>query len=335
MADISPDLFINSVLGYQKTAALKAALGLDLFTVISQTGGDLDRIAAKTGAARRGLRMLCDYLTVEGFLEKEKTGYRLTEATQLFLARSSPAFMGGVIDFLASPEMIALWLEGDPTSFVRNGGSIGLANIASDHPVWVKFAQAMVPFVRPVAVALAEKVAAWPTPPRRVLDIAAGHGMFGISIAQAVSQAEVTAVDWQIVLAVARKNAEGAGIAERYRTIPGSAFEVDWGEGFDLVLLTNFLHHFDRKSCVGLLEKARKSLSPKGRAIAAEFVPNEDRVSPPFPAMFAFMMLGSTPEGDAYTARELEDMGLAAGFRKVGVESVPQTAQCLVSFEQG
>jgi 2-polyprenyl-3-methyl-5-hydroxy-6-metoxy-1,4-benzoquinol methylase len=332
MADISPDHFIDSVLGYQKTAALKAALALDLFTVISQTGGDLDQVAAQTGAVVRGVRMLCDYLTVQGFLEKEKGRYRLTAATQTFLTTSSPAWIGSIVDFMASPEMTSLWLD-DPVAFVKKGGSTGLANIASDHPVWVKFAEAMVPFVRPVAVALAAKVAAWVPPPRRVLDIAAGHGIFGICVAQAVPEAEVTAIDWQAVLAVAQKNAQAAGVSKRYRMVPGSAFEVDWGEGFDLVLLTNFLHHFDRKICVGLLEKARKSLKPKGQALAVEFVPNEDRVSPPFPAMFAFMMLGSTPDGDAYTSRELKNMGLEAGFRKVSVEPVPPTPQSLVTFE--
>ena len=156
--------------------------------------------------------------------------------------------------------------------------------------------------------------------------------MFGISVAQAVPQAEITAIDWKTVLAVAKKNAEAAGIADRYRTLPGSAFEVEWGKGFDLVLLTNFLHHFDQKACVGLLEKARKSLKPKGQVLAAEFVPNEDRVSPPFPAMFSFMMLGSTPHGDAYTARELEEMGRQAGFEKISVEPVPPTPQSFVTF---
>jgi hypothetical protein len=67
--------------------------------------------------------------------------------------------------------------------------------------------------------------------------------------------------------------------------------------------------------------------------LAVEFVPNEDRVSPPFPAMFAFMMLGSTPSGDAYTAREFEQMGRAAGFERVRVDPLPPTPQSLVTFE--
>jgi len=94
-----------------------------------------------------------------------------------------------------------------------------------------------------------------------VLDIAAGHGVSAISVAQAVPQAEITAVDWQAVLEVAHANASAAGISDRYRTVPGSAFEVYWGRDFDLVLLTNFLHHFDQETCIKLLEKARQSLS--------------------------------------------------------------------------
>src|SRR4051812_37855672 len=122
--------------------------------------------------------------------------------------------------------------------------------------------------------------------------------------------------------------------ANGVRTVPGSAFAVDWGSGYDLVLLTNFLHHFDQETCVGLLERARKSLGEGGRVLGVEFVPNVDRVSPPFAAMFAFAMLGSMPSGDAYTAREFETMGRAAGFARVRVEALPPTPQSLVTFEQ-
>lgn len=68
--------------------------------------------------------------------------------------------------------------------------------------------------------------------------------------------------------------------------------------------------------------------------MAIEFVPNEDRVSPRFPVMFAFQMLGSTPQGDAYTAREFASMGRAAGFGKVVAHALAPTPQSLVIFEQ-
>src|SRR6185369_2508977 len=94
----------------------------------------------------------------------------------------------------------------------------------------------------------------------------------------------------------------------RFETIPGSAFTADFGSGYDLVLLTNFLHHFDVPTNEALLRKVHAALKPGGRAVTLEFVPNEDRVSPPVAAEFSLMMLGNTPAGDAYTFSELDRM---------------------------
>jgi len=125
VSEPSPDLFLDAALGYQKTAAIKAAIALDLFTVLADEDGDAERVASRTKASSRGVRILCDYLTVHGFLRKDGTRYRLTPSTSIFLTTTSPAWMGSVVDFLGSPEMMNLWGE-DPAGFVRNGGSVGL-----------------------------------------------------------------------------------------------------------------------------------------------------------------------------------------------------------------
>ena len=331
MEEISPDLFMDAVLAFQQTAAIKAALELDLFTQIAKGDVTAERLAEATRAEVRGVRILCDYLTVRGHLEKQDQQYRLTPSSAAFLDRGAPLWMGDVVGYLAAPEMMDLFL-GDPAAYVRNGGSIGLANNAPDHPIWVKFARAMGQSRIPVASKVASELAVFS--PRTVLDVGAGHGMFGVAIAQAIPGTEVTAVDWQGVLEVARENAEAAGVSQRYRTVAGSAFDADWGSGFDLVLMANFLHQLDRDGCVALLRKARDSLVSGGRAAVVEFLPNEDRVSPRYPAMFAFQMLGSTPGGNAYTARELTEMGKAAGFAKMTAMPLPPTPQSLVLFEQ-
>ena len=150
MEDVSPELFIDAVMAYQKTAAIKAAVALDLFTAIAKEEGDLARIAGRVQAAERGVAKLCDFLTVHGFLQKDAQRYRLTPSTATFLTASSPACMGSIVDFLAAPEMLSMWLD-DPVAYVRNGGSPGLATIAPENPIWVKFARAMVPFMAPTA----------------------------------------------------------------------------------------------------------------------------------------------------------------------------------------
>ena len=331
MSDIAPDRFIDNVFAYQRTAAVKAAVELDLFSAIGDGADSVETLAAKVDASPRGVRILCDYLTVQELLIKDGQRYRLTPSSSIFLDKRSPACMSSVIDFLAAPEMMQLYLE-DPAAFVRNGGSIGLANLAPDHPLWVKFARAMVPFMAPVAQGIATEVARWPSPPRKVLDVAAGHGVFGIAIGKAVPGARIVALDWRPVLEVALENARLEGLETRYDTIAGSAFDVEWGTDYDLVLIPNFLHHFDREGCVSIFGRARRALAPGGAAIVVEMVPNDDRVSPPFPAMFAFVMLASTPKGDAWTARELQEMGRAAGFADSVVQPLPPSPQTMIVF---
>jgi len=132
------------------------------------------------------------------------------------------------------------------------------------------------------------------------------------------------------VLRVALDNARKAGVQDRYDMLPGSAFEVDFGGPYDAVLLTNFLHHFDPPTCVGLLKKVHAVLRPGGRAATLEFVPNEDRVSPPMPAAFSMTMLASTVAGDAYTLSELTAMYNEAGFGGITAHPIPMSPHTVV-----
>jgi precorrin-6B methylase 2 len=328
--EVSPALLVDAMFAVRRTAAIKAAIELDMFTKVG-AGRTARVLASETGFAERGVRILCDYLVVAGFLTKSGETYALTPSSAVFLDSGSPAYMGAAIEFIAAPEMMSLLLQ-DATASVRNGGAQGLANIAPDNPVWVKFARAMGSFTGAAARVLAAEVAGWPNPPKKVLDIAAGPGYFGIEIASAIPSANVVALDWKPVLALTEENAKAAGVASRFGFIAGSAFDVDWGRDYDLVMLPNFLHHFDMEGCVALLKKARASLKTGGRLIAVEFVPNEDRVSPSFPAAFAFEMLATTPKGDAYTAGDLLEMARQSGYRDAIVTPLPPTPASLIVF---
>jgi 2-polyprenyl-3-methyl-5-hydroxy-6-metoxy-1,4-benzoquinol methylase len=128
----------------------------------------------------------------------------------------------------------------DLAQIVREGLP-GDGIVSHDNPVWVEFAKHMVPLTYPGATDLAEMVAG--KDPVKVLDIAAGHGLFGILIAQRNPQAKITALDWPNVLAVARENAHKFGVADRHSTIEGDAFEVDFSGQYHLILVTNFFHN--------------------------------------------------------------------------------------------
>jgi cyclopropane fatty-acyl-phospholipid synthase-like methyltransferase len=165
----------------------------------------------------------------------------------------------------------------------------------------------------------------------RVLDIAAGHGMFGITLAKHDPDARITALDWPNVLEVARDNAVRAGVADRHTLLGGDAFKTDFGGPYDTVLVTNFFHHFDRPTNVQLMRKVHACLVPGGRCVTLEFVPNDDRVSPPTAAAFAMQMLGGTPAGDAYTYREYQSMFGEAGFTHNTIHVLPTPEQIIIS----
>ena len=330
----SPQLFFQTINAHQRTEALKAAIELELFTAIGEGNTTAADISKRCQTSEKGMRILCDYLTIMEMLTKQNDRYGLTLDSSVFLDKRSPAYLGGATEFLCSPMLT----EGARhiADAVRKGGTTmeNDGTIGPENPVWVKFARAMAPMMAMPSQLIAQLVDPQGDRKLKILDIAASHGLFGLAFATNNPQAEVVALDWQAVVEVAKENAQKAGVADRYRTIEGSAFEVDFGSGYDLVLLTNFLHHFDPPTCETLLRKVHASLNGGGRAITLEFIPNEDRVTPPDAAGFSMMMLTSTPSGDAYTFSELDKMFGSAGFSRSTLHPLPPTIQQVVISEK-
>lgn len=330
----SPLLFFQTINAHLSTEALKAAIELEIFTAIGEGNTTAAEIARRCQSSEKGIRVLCDYLTIMGMLTKQNDQYALTLDSSVFLDKRSPAYLGGATEFLCSPMLVdgAKYMA----EAVRKGGTAMEhdGTIGPENPVWVTFARAMGAMMALPSQLMAKLVD--PTADRKlkILDIAAGHGLFGIAFAQNNPQVEITALDWKAVVEVAKENARKAGVADRYNTIEGSAFDVDFGSGYDLVLLTNFLHHFDAPTCETLARKVHAALADGGRAVTLEFVPNDDRVTPPDAAGFSMVMLTSTPAGDAYTFSELERIFANAGFSRSTLHPLPPTIEHVVISEK-
>lgn len=319
----SPALVFETLFAYQRTAALRTAIELELFRALGEGLEDVASIARRCSISERGARILCDYLTVIGLLEKSDGRYRHTETSAMFLDPQSSACVASTARFLATPTVQEPFER--LADIVRTGRTVlpGQGSVEPDNPAWVEFAHSMAPMMAPMAAPLGAIVLAEREGPVSVLDIAAGHGLFGIEVAKQNPQARIVAVDWAAVLDVAMANARRAGVHDRYELRPGCAFTVDFGGPHDIVLLTNFLHHFDPATNVGLLKKVHAALKPGGLVAALEFVPHEDRVSPPMAAAFSLTMLATTAAGDAYTFRELETMYQETGFTDIVGHPVP------------
>jgi precorrin-6B methylase 2 len=331
----TPERIFLTVQAYHNAFVLKSGIELDVFTAIATGNHTVSEIARATNSAERGTRILCDALTVMGFLVKTGNSYALAPDSAIFLDKRSPAYMGKALRFLMGVDQMDNFMH--LTESFRNGGRKTEHHAgAPEDKIWVDFARGMVPLIMPAAQAIAQYLRPSLTnrASAKVLDIAAGHGIFGIMVAKHCPTAHINAVDWGNVLAVARENAQAHGVADRHHLIPGSAFEVECGSGYDAVLLTNFLHHFDVPTNEKLLKKLWKAMNPGGHLVILEFVPNDDRISPEPAAMFSVTMLSNTPAGDAYTFAELEKMCANAGFKGMRLVPLEASPEALVVAEK-
>ena len=329
-----PERLYGILSAYQHTFAMRTAIDLHLFSAIAEGANDIPSIAQKTGAAERGLRPLCNFLTVLGFLSKENDRYTLTPEANTFLNPKSPAYMGAVAGFLCNDTLIKKFSV--LTASVKKGGSAADHgdNLEVNDDMWIAFARAMGNTAN-ISAGFIAKITNMPGgKPCKVLDIAASHGMFGITMAKQNPNAQIVANDWPNVLTVTKENADAAGVGSRVTLLPGSAFEVDLGKDYDYILLTNLFHHFDPPTCERLMKRVHAALKPGGQAVTLEFVPNDDRVSPPPAAMFSLVMLATTDHGDAYTASEYQKMFHNAGFSKTTVHQVPEMPHRLLVSEK-
>ena len=326
----SPALFLETAMAYRRTAALRAAMELDIFTALGTGPLDAAALAEQCHASPRGVRILCDSLATMRILQKDADRYALTMEASVFLSRLSPACIADAFQFLSAPFIQSSFAG--LAAAVRRGGTPEKSGdvLAPEHDFWMGFARAMAPVMAFSAEMVAQRLNTARGERWNVLDIAAGHGMFGITIARHNPNATITALDWPNVLEVAAQNARAAGLADQYHTLPGSVFDVDFGKDYNLILVSNFLHHFDTITNEGLLRRIHRALVPGGRVAVLEFVPDEDRLAPDYSVFFAMNMLVHTQAGDAYTLSELDRMLESAGFSSIEAQPLLPGPQTLI-----
>jgi 2-polyprenyl-3-methyl-5-hydroxy-6-metoxy-1,4-benzoquinol methylase len=322
----SPQRIFETFGAFQRTAALRAAIELDIFTAIGEGANTPSALAKRCSASERGVRILSDYLVMLGFVEKRNDTYVSSSEAAAFLDRRSDAYVGAAAAEAFSGDAVAN-AYASLARAVRRGGTALAAGgtLEPEHPIWVDFARAMSPSGANLARLLADCLQADARRPTKVLDIAAGHGLFGVEFAKRDHRAETYAVDWPQVLVVARENAAAAGLVDRFHAIPGDALSVDLGADYDLALVTNFCP--DLAATTAMLSRVHAALAPGGRVALLEAMLNDDRISPPAAASLNLTLLATTPSGETRTPTQLAESLRQAGFSRVDLRELPPAPQ--------
>jgi ubiquinone/menaquinone biosynthesis C-methylase UbiE len=104
-----------------------------------------------------------------------------------------------------------------------------------------------------------------PDGPIRLLDIGGGHGMFTIQFCSAHPNLQATIIDSPEALESAKQFVAQYQLEERIELCAGDMWQMDWGQNYDLMLLFNFIHHFDANTNKKLLQKVYPALKPGGQ----------------------------------------------------------------------
>ena len=148
---LNPGPILDMLQAHQRTSALKAAIDLDVFRAVGEGPGDVASIARHCSASERGIRILCDFLTIYGVLTKENGRYLHTPMSAAFLDPRSPASVASMAQFISNKAMLEPYEH--LTDIVRTGRTVlpGDGSVEPDNPIWVQFAETMAPMMAPVA----------------------------------------------------------------------------------------------------------------------------------------------------------------------------------------
>lgn len=313
-AQITPERIMQFVWGYVPPLILQAAIRHHVFDVLDSGPKTVDEVHKETGASVRGLTAIMNALVGLDFLAKDKQDrYSLTPESAAFLVSTKPAFQGGLLRHV-SEQLIPNWLH--LNEVVATGEPVRSVNQQGNGSEFFKqFVNDIFPMSYPAAQVLARHLNAGGAGRTvRVLDLAAGSGVWGIALAQSSEHIRVTAVDWPDVIPVTRGTVGRFGLANRFSFVEGDLLKADFGSDYDIATLGHILHSEGREHSRALLAKTFGALASGGTIAIAEFLVNADRNGPVNGLFFAVNMLVNTDNGDTYSFEEIGGWLAEVGF---------------------
>jgi ubiquinone/menaquinone biosynthesis C-methylase UbiE len=322
--ELSPRPLMRILGDFANSQILDAAIEFDFFSLIDKGFQTADEIARAAATDARATRIVLDSLPALALVEKRQGKYFLTPPAQAFLVRGKPSYVG---DF--RHVALALW-DGMAhlKESLKTGKPLSRMDTVTELAVWEKLVLGIIVIAEPAAKALCDVLEIGSERHGlRVLDIAGGSSIFGMTILTRDPAARVTQLDWPNVNAIAKKMNKERGLEGKIRYIDGEHRTTGIEPAhYDLVVASNFCRFESPKGNQELFVKAHGALKPGGIFVVNDFVPNEERTEPTFALRFSVYTLTHTPEGECWTLSQYSDWLNAAGFKSIRTHGdIPKT----------
>lgn len=330
-SQVTPERIMQFAFSYAPPLIIEAALHHRVFDVLNNASKTVEQVSEETGASARGLRAIMNALVALQLLSKDEgQRYSLTPESSAFLVSTKPSFFGGLLHHTIQG-LLPHWMQ--LPEIVQTGKpALAVNQETTGAAYFEEFVPALFPAAYPSAQVLAKVLNLSQTEqPISVLDLAAGSGVWGITLAQASPHVRVTAIDWEGVIPVTQRIAAQHGVKDRFQFIAGDLLEVDFGFGYQVAILGQILHSEGEMRSRLLLAKVFEALAPGGTIAIAEWLTNSDRTGPVNALIFTVNMLVHTDRGDTFSADEIGSWLHDAGFIDVQTMAVPAPSPLLLA----
>ncbi len=314
---VTPERLMELSFAYAPPLIISAAAANKVFDKLENGAKTADEIAKKTAASPRALRILMNALVGLDLLKKDRRGrYSLTPESAAFLISEKPGTHAGFFGTIA-PQLISRWLR--LTDIVREGRpAVSVNQETEGTEFFSQLVENIIPMSYPAAQKLGDHLKIAKTKKEiRVLDLAAGSGIWGIALAQKSPHVRVSAVDWAGMIPTTKQITEKYSVRDRFNFVEGDLAEANFGTGYDVAILGHILHSEGEKRSRELLKKTFSALKSGGVIAIAEWLVNDQRTEPLHALMFAVQMLVNTEKGDTFSFNEIKRWLEEAGFKKV------------------
>jgi len=332
----NPARIMEIGLAFWTSKALLSAIEIGLFTELSAGPLEGAELARRLNLHERGWRDFFDTLVSIGMLRRDAGLYSNAEDSAVFLVRTSPAYLGGMLE-MANARLYPFWgslteglRTGLPQNEVKHGGPGLFETLYNDPHRLQGFLAAMTGLSMGAALAIAAKFP-WHKY-KTFTDVGGAQGCLPVQVALAHSHMSGANFDLPVVQPIFEKYAAAHNLAGRLRFLPGNFFEDHLPQA-DVIVMGHILHDWDLTEKKTLLQKAYQALPEGGALIVYEALIDDDRSRNTFGLLMSLNMLIETPGGFDYTGADCAGWMKEAGFQQTSVEHLAGPDSMVVAIK--
>jgi len=338
LPDVNP--ILQTAFGFWSSKVLLTAVELSVFTRLGDRALTGAELGAELGLHPRGIHDFLDALVAMGFLERDGDGapakYRNNAAGRLYLDRTSPRYVSGILEML-NARLFRFWGDltdalrtGKPQNEVKHGQKGMFEELYAEEARLEQFLGAMTGLSRINFEALAEKFDFGRY--KTLCDVGGATGLLSIEVAKRHPHIACTSFDLPVVEPIARKSIAAAGLSSRVRTAAGDFFDDPLPKA-DVITMGMILHDWNLEKKRHLIRSAYEALPKGGAFVAIEALIDDRRRENAFGLLMSLNMLIEFGDAFDFTAADFRSWCGDVGFQRFEVIHLAGPSSAAIAYK--